>query len=65
MLHDVVSIEGSEILKNYSASNPNGFYIDARVKDNAVLPAIAKSTRIWIKQYGICKTKIIVKKKRC
>ena len=43
LLHDVVSIEGSEILKNYSASNPNGFYIDAKIKDNAVLPGLQKA----------------------
>src|SRR6476660_7509532 len=43
LLREVVSIEGSEILKNYSASNPNGFYIDARVKDNAVLPGLQRA----------------------
>jgi hypothetical protein len=47
MLHDVVSIEGSEILKNYSASNPNGFYIDARVKGQRCIAWIAKGTRLW------------------
>src|SRR5215510_13355567 len=43
MLHNVVSIEGSEILKNYSSSNPNGFYIDARIKDNTVLPDLQRA----------------------
>src|SRR6476660_2599701 len=43
ILHNVLSIEASEILKNYSASNPNGFYIDARVRDNAVLPGLQKA----------------------
>lgn len=37
------SIEGSEILKNYSATNPNGFYIDVKVKDNSILPALQKA----------------------
>ena len=43
MLGKVASIEGSEILKNYSASNPNGFYIDVRILDNSVLPELQKA----------------------
>src|SRR5436309_485413 len=31
LLVHVTSMEGAEILKNYSATNPNGFYIDVKV----------------------------------
>jgi hypothetical protein len=37
------SIQGSEILKNYSASSPNGFYIDVRVRSNSILPDLQRA----------------------
>ena len=43
VLGNVTSCEGAEILKNYSASNPNGFYIDVKVKNNSVLPGLQKA----------------------
>ena len=58
VLQNVVSIEGSEILKNYSASNPNGFYIDARVRDNAALPGLQKAL-----VYGLNNTEYVKDRK--
>ena len=63
MLHGVVSIEGSEILKNYSASNPNGFYIDARVKDNAVLPGLQKALVYGLNNTEYVKQRLSLRKK--
>jgi hypothetical protein len=54
MLKKVVSIEGSEILKNYSATNPNGFYIDVKVKDNSMLPQLQK-----VLVYGLNNTEYV------
>jgi len=63
MLQDVVSIEGSEILKNYSASNPNGFYIDARVKNNAVLPGLQKALVYGLNNTEYVKQRLFLRKK--
>jgi hypothetical protein len=63
LLHDVVSIEGSEILKNYSASNPNGFYIDARIKDNAVLPQLQKALVYGLNNTEYVKQRLSLRKK--
>ncbi len=63
MLQDVVSIEGSEILKNYSASNPNGFYIDARVKNNAVLPGLQKALVYGLNNTEYVKQRLSLRKK--
>ena len=63
MLHSVVSIEGSEILKNYSASNPNGFYIDARIKDNAVLPGLQKALVYGLNNTEYVKQRLSLRKK--
>jgi hypothetical protein len=62
-LHNVVSIEGSEILKNYSASNPNGFYIDTRVKDNAVLPELQRALVYGLNNTEYVKQRLSLRKK--
>ena len=62
-LHSVVSIEGSEILKNYSASNPNGFYIDTRVKDNAVLPGLQRALVYGLNNTEYVKQRLSLRKK--
>ena len=63
MLHDVVSIEGSEILKNYSASNPNGFFIDVRIKDNSVLPALQEALVYGLNNTEYVKQRLLLRKK--
>lgn len=62
MLHDVVSIEASEILKNYSASNPNGFYIDARIRNNAVLPGLQKALVFGLNNTEYVKQRLSLRK---
>ena len=57
ILSKVAGIEGAEILKNYSASNPNGFYIDARILDNSVLPELQKAI-----VYGLNNTEYVKQK---
>jgi len=63
ILQSVLSIEGSEILKNYSASNPNGFYIDARVRDNAVLPELQKALIYGLNNTEYVKQRLSLRKK--
>ena len=63
ILHNVVSIEGSEILKNYSASNPNGFYIDTRVKDNALLPELQRALVYGLNNTEYVKQRLSLRKK--
>jgi len=63
ILHNVLSIEASEILKNYSASNPNGFYIDARVRNNAVLPALQKALIYGLNNTEYVKQRLSLRKK--
>ena len=63
LFHEVVSIEGSEILKNYSASNPNGFYIDARVKNNAILPGLQKALVYGLNNTEYVKQRLSLRKK--
>ena len=63
LLREVVSIEASEILKNYSASNPNGFYIDARIKDNAVLPGLQKALVYGLNNTEYVKQRLALRKK--
>jgi len=63
LLREVVSIEGSEILKNYSASNPNGFYIDARIKNNAILPGLQKALVYGLNNTEYVKQRLSLRKK--
>jgi hypothetical protein len=63
ILSKVASIEGAEILKNYSASNPNGFYIDARILDNAVLPELQKAIVYGLNNTEYVKQKLLLRKK--
>jgi hypothetical protein len=63
MLQKVASLEGSEILKNYSATNPNGFYIDARIFDNSVLPELQKAIVYGLNNTEYVKQKLLLRKK--
>ncbi len=42
ILRKVKNIEGTEIQKVFSATNPNGFYIDVNVTDNSILEELQK-----------------------
>ncbi|MFI5186234.1 MAG: hypothetical protein ACHQF0_05885 [Chitinophagales bacterium] len=43
LLNKLISLEGVEIQKNYSSTDPNGFYIDARINDNSILPELQEA----------------------
>ena len=62
MLNDLVSCEAAEILKNYSATNPNGFYIDVKVKTNSILPELQKAIVSGLNNTELVKQKLAVKR---
>ncbi len=57
LLHEVVSLVGVEIQKNYSSTDPNGFYVLARVKDNSILPSLQGAI-----VYGLDNTEFVKQK---
>lgn len=57
LLKQIVSLEGVEIQKNYSSTDPNGFYVNAKVKDNSIL----KDLQAGI-VYGLNNTEYVKKK---
>jgi len=62
LLNDVTSMEGADILKNYSATNPNGFYIDAKVKNNSILPQLQKAILDGLNNTEFVKQKLASRK---
>jgi capsular polysaccharide biosynthesis protein len=40
VISKVAGLDAAEIQKDYSSSNPNGYYVDVKVKDNSVLPEL-------------------------
>jgi len=61
-LDDVTNMEGAEILKNYSATNPNGFYIDVKVKNNSTLPQLQKAIVDGLNNTELVKQKLVLRK---
>jgi len=59
LLDDLVSCEAAEILKNYSASNPNGFYVDVKVKNNSILPELQKAIVNGLNNTQLVKQKLL------
>jgi hypothetical protein len=59
LLHNLVSCEAAEILKNYSASNPNGFYVDVKVKNNSILPELQKAIVNGLNNTPLVKQKLL------
>ena len=56
-LKQIVSLEGVEIQKNYSSTDPNGFYVNAKVKSNSVLKQLQDAI-----VYGLNNTEYLKKK---
>jgi disulfide bond formation protein DsbB len=57
LLNKVTSLEGAPILKNYSSTDPNGFYITATVSDNSILPQLQNAII-----YGLNNTEYVKQK---
>src|SRR5438105_3743778 len=62
LLDHITSMEGAEILKNYSATNPNGFYIDVKVKKNSILPELQKAIVDGLNNTELVKQKLVLRK---
>jgi hypothetical protein len=57
LLDKVITLEGVEIQKNYSSTDPNGFYINARVTDNSILPELQTAIMHGLTNTGYVKQK--------
>jgi capsular polysaccharide biosynthesis protein len=57
VISKVAALNPAEIQKDYSSSNPNGYYVDVKVKDNAVLPELQNAI-----VYGLNNTPYAVKR---
>lgn len=62
LLNHVISLEGVQIQKNYSSTDPNGFYINARVRDNSILPDLQAAIIYGLNNTQYLKEKISEKR---
>jgi len=62
VMDNLVSCEAAEILKNYSATNPNGFYLDVKVKNNSILPELQKAIVNGLNNTELVKQKLATKR---
>jgi hypothetical protein len=62
MLHKLVSLDATDILKVFTPSNPNGFYIDVKVKDNSILPELQKAIVHGLNNSEFVKEKVAVRR---
>ncbi|HEV8287272.1 MAG TPA: hypothetical protein VGQ09_23350 [Chitinophagaceae bacterium] len=61
-LHELASLEAAEILKVFTPTNPNGFYIDAKVKNNSILNGLQKAIVYGLNNTDFVKRKLEVRK---
>lgn len=64
ILHKVKSIEGTEIQKVFSPTNPNGFYIDVNVTDNSILDELQKGIVYGFENGDYVKGRLVFKRDR-
>lgn len=64
LLHKLKKIEGNEIQKIFSSTNPSGVYIDVNVTDNSILPELQKSILYGMNNGDYVKSRLIFKKQR-
>jgi hypothetical protein len=61
-LHQLASLDAADIQKMFTPDNPNGFYIDARVKDNSILPELQGAIVYGLNNTDYVKRKLAVRK---
>jgi hypothetical protein len=61
-LRELASLEAAEILKVFTPTNPNGFYIDAKVKNNSILNGLQKAIVYGLNNTDFVKRKLEVRK---
>jgi hypothetical protein len=64
ILHKVKNIEGTEIQKVFSPTNPNGFYIDVSITDNSILGALQKAIVYGFENGDYVKERLTFKRDR-
>jgi hypothetical protein len=64
VLKKLKKIQGSEIQKVFSATNPNGFYIDVQVTENSILETLQKGIVYGFENGQYVKERVAFKKAR-
>jgi hypothetical protein len=62
LLRKVADFEAGDITKVFTPQNPNGFYIDVKVTDNSILPALQKAIVYGLNTTQFVKEKVEVRK---
>jgi len=62
LLNKVESLEAAQIQKGSSATDPNGFYVTARIRENALLPELQTAILNGLDNTDYVKEKILEKK---
>ena len=62
LLRKVVSLDAADILKVFTPNNPNGIYVDVRIKDNSILPDLQKAILFGLNNTEYVKQRLEVKK---
>lgn len=58
----VASIDATDIMKVFTPNNPNGFYVDVKVKDNSILPALQQAIVYGLNNSEFVKEKVLVRR---
>jgi len=62
LLDKIISLEGEQIQKNSSSTDPNGFYINAKITDNSILPELQTAIIYGLNNKEYVKEKIAERK---
>jgi hypothetical protein len=58
----LTSIEATSVMKVFTPNNPNGFYVDVKVKDNDLLPALQQAILYGLNNSEFVKEKVAVRR---
>jgi hypothetical protein len=59
---NLASIDATDVLKVFSQTNPNGFYVDVRLRDNSMLPALQQAIVYGLNNSEFVKDKVAVRR---
>jgi len=62
LIRKVSSIDATDIMKVFTPNNPNGFYVDVKVKNNSILPALQQAILFGLNNSEFVKEKLRVRR---
>jgi hypothetical protein len=62
VISKLASIEAADIVKVFTPNNPNGFYVDVKVTDNSILPALQQAIVYGLNNSEFVKEKVLVRR---